>query len=86
MIYDWKIDKEYQFETMNDEEPFVFTISPDGKYLCFSENYGREALVYQIDENVLKCRLYLGRTISPVVNHGFFYVSDKLWYSSVRQK
>ena len=36
MVYDWKIDKEYQFEVLADEDPFVFAISPDGKFLSYS--------------------------------------------------
>jgi hypothetical protein len=71
-LYDEKYDKDYQFDSILEEDPFNFTLSSDGNYLAYTTNYGRNIKVFDLKENILLCVLYLGRTINNLFKMQFF--------------
>lgn len=85
-IYDWAIDKEYPFTTVDYNEEFLFTISDDGKYLAYSEEEGRKIKVHKIGNEGVHQTLRISRSIKEAVAYGFFKAAEGFWFTVIRKE
>ena len=84
-IYDWAIDKEYAFETVDYSEEFLFTISDDGQYLAYSVEEGRKVRVHKIGVKGVHQTLRVSRSFKLSSACGFFLAKDNLWFTAIRK-
>ena len=85
VIYDWAIDKEYVFDTMEYSDEFDFAISDNGEYLAYTENEGRNIKVHKIGEDGVHQTFKVSRSIKPSSSCGFFRAKGSLWLTIIRK-
>ena len=83
-MYDWAIDKNYVVESFNDQNPFSFSISGDGKFIAFSENEGRNVKIMVLGQPGVYCDLWVSRSLKNPLCSNFMVLNNKLWYTVVR--
>lgn len=83
-VYDWAIDKSFNIESLPDQNPFIFSISPDGKYVAYSDKEGRVINVKLLGEAGIYCTLWVSRSLKMPLCWGFLTLKGQAWFSMVR--